>query len=113
MLFEFVQRAEYHVMCLKTLHLRAQQQNSTTLRMAEVLEAHPKVHNALIFFTLKKKKTKRQQLYINSPHLVGISPYVLSIALLGPEYKCIVQNIIPILLTKLGWVQYYLMAHFI
>ncbi|OVA12218.1 Cys/Met metabolism [Macleaya cordata] len=28
---------------MKTLHLRVQQQNSTALRMAEVLEAHPKV----------------------------------------------------------------------
>lgn len=29
---------------LKTLHLRVQQQNSTGLRMAEILEAHPKVN---------------------------------------------------------------------
>ncbi|KAE9466590.1 hypothetical protein C3L33_01504, partial [Rhododendron williamsianum] len=29
---------------MKTLHLRVQQQNSTGLRMAEVLEAHPKVN---------------------------------------------------------------------
>ncbi|XP_055803367.1 cystathionine gamma-synthase 1, chloroplastic-like [Solanum dulcamara] len=28
---------------MKTLHLRVQQQNSTALRMAEILEAHPKV----------------------------------------------------------------------
>ncbi|MBA0819976.1 hypothetical protein Gohar_022423, partial [Gossypium harknessii] len=28
---------------MKTLHLRVQQQNSTALRMAEVLEAHPRV----------------------------------------------------------------------
>ncbi|CAA2955773.1 cystathionine gamma-synthase 1, chloroplastic [Olea europaea var. sylvestris] len=28
---------------MKTLHLRVQQQNSTALRMAEVLEAHPKI----------------------------------------------------------------------
>ncbi|KAF3662548.1 cystathionine gamma-synthase 1, chloroplastic [Capsicum chacoense] len=30
---------------MKTLHLRVQQQNSTALRMAEILEAHPKVKN--------------------------------------------------------------------
>jgi cystathionine beta-lyase/cystathionine gamma-synthase len=28
---------------MKTLHLRVQQQNSTGMRMAELLEAHPKV----------------------------------------------------------------------
>ena len=28
---------------MKTLHLRIQQQNSTALRMAKLLEAHPKV----------------------------------------------------------------------
>ncbi|KDO72632.1 hypothetical protein CISIN_1g0091673mg, partial [Citrus sinensis] len=28
---------------MKTLHLRVQQQNSTALRMAKILEAHPKV----------------------------------------------------------------------
>ncbi|CAH9118681.1 unnamed protein product [Cuscuta epithymum] len=32
---------------MKTLHLRVQQQNSTALRMAEVLEAHPKVRRVL------------------------------------------------------------------
>ncbi|KDO72636.1 hypothetical protein CISIN_1g0091671mg, partial [Citrus sinensis] len=35
---------------MKTLHLRVQQQNSTALRMAEILEAHPKV--LLLFITL-------------------------------------------------------------
>nr|XP_016504665.1 PREDICTED: cystathionine gamma-synthase 1, chloroplastic-like [Nicotiana tabacum] len=30
---------------MKTLHLRVQQQNSTALRMAEILEAHPKVRH--------------------------------------------------------------------
>ncbi|CAA3009127.1 cystathionine gamma-synthase 1, chloroplastic-like [Olea europaea subsp. europaea] len=30
---------------MKTLHLRVQQQNSTALRMAEVLEAHPKIRH--------------------------------------------------------------------
>lgn len=28
---------------MKTLHLRVQQQNLTAMRMAEILEAHPKV----------------------------------------------------------------------
>ncbi|KAM1015375.1 hypothetical protein ACFX13_045924 [Malus domestica] len=31
---------------MKTLHLRVQQQNSTALRMAKILEAHPKVAHA-------------------------------------------------------------------
>lgn len=36
---------------MKTLHLRVQQQNSTALRIAKILEAHPKVSLALIFAT--------------------------------------------------------------
>lgn len=32
---------------MKTLHLRVQQQNTTAQRMAEILEAHPKVINCL------------------------------------------------------------------
>jgi O-acetylhomoserine/O-acetylserine sulfhydrylase-like pyridoxal-dependent enzyme len=38
---------------MKTLHLRIKQQNSTGLRMAKILEAHPKVSLALIFTTPK------------------------------------------------------------
>ena len=32
---------------MKTLHLRVQQQNSSALRMAKLLEAHPKVCNLI------------------------------------------------------------------
>lgn len=35
---------------MKTLHLRVQQQNSTAQRMAEILEAHPKVFFGILFF---------------------------------------------------------------
>ena len=35
---------------IKTMHLRLKQQNSTALRMAQVLEAHPKV----LYFPPKK-----------------------------------------------------------
>jgi cystathionine beta-lyase/cystathionine gamma-synthase len=38
---------------MKTLHLRVQQQNSTGLRIAKILEAHPKVSFALILATAK------------------------------------------------------------
>ena len=40
----FKQNAAYLIIRgMKTLHLRVQQQNSTALRMAKVLEAHPRV----------------------------------------------------------------------
>lgn len=34
---------------MKTLHLRIKQQNSTAQRMAEILEAHPKVPFSFFF----------------------------------------------------------------
>nr|GMD17599.1 cystathionine gamma-synthase 1, chloroplastic [Ipomoea batatas] len=44
---------------MKTLHLRVQQQNSTALRMAEVLEIHPKeiIGSACIFIALHRSMT--------------------------------------------------------
>lgn len=45
MIFLFYQNAAYLIIRgMKTLHLRVQQQNSTAMRMAEILEGHPKVH---------------------------------------------------------------------
>lgn len=49
-----VQNAAYlMIRGMKTLHLRVQQQNTTAMRMAEVLEAHPKVNSTLVAFFIK------------------------------------------------------------
>ena len=54
MLFSHGQNAAYLIIRgMKTLDLRIHQQNSTALRMAEILEAHPKVLVLVLVFKLK------------------------------------------------------------